>query len=110
MGSESAHAALAASRPPVHVQNTPKYAVHRYIRCGLHSQLSLMQVSEQSIVQVFERCHELEVVDLVPSRWTAAQDLLLWHLVCQPPIPLHATGLAMFKHGGHALLQLTKQC
>lgn len=30
---------------------------------------------------MFERCHELEVVDLVPARWTAAQDLLLWHLV-----------------------------
>lgn len=43
--------------------------------------LMLLKVSEQSIVQIFERCHELEVVDLVPSRWTAAQDLLLWHLV-----------------------------
>lgn len=50
---------------------------------GIQTQeaVCLSQVSEQSIVQVFERCHELEVVDLVPARWTAAQDLLLWHLV-----------------------------
>ena len=32
-------------------------------------------------MQVFERCHELEVVDIVPARWTAAQDMLLWQTV-----------------------------
>ena len=41
----------------------------------------VMQVSERSIVQVFERCHELEVVDIVPARWGAAQDMLLWQTV-----------------------------
>ena len=40
-----------------------------------------MQVSERAIVQVFERCHELEVVDIVPARWNPAQDLLLWQTV-----------------------------
>ena len=39
------------------------------------------QVSERAIVQVFERCHELEVIDIVPARWHAAQDLLLWQTV-----------------------------
>ena len=42
---------------------------------------SAKQVSERAIVQVFERCHELEVVDIVPARWSAAQDLLLWQTV-----------------------------
>lgn len=41
----------------------------------------VMQVSERSIVQVFERCHELEVVDIVPARWSAVQDMLLWQTV-----------------------------
>ena len=41
----------------------------------------VIQVSERSIVQVFERCHELKVVDIVPARWSAAQDMLLWQTV-----------------------------
>ena len=32
-------------------------------------------------MQVFERCHELEVIDIVPARWHAAQDLLQWQTV-----------------------------
>ena len=54
----------------------PKTCVMQHVNC-----CCAFQVSERAIVQVFERCHELEVVDIVPARWHAAQDLLLWQTV-----------------------------
>ena len=54
----------------------PKACVMQHVNC-----CCACQVSERAIVQVFERCHELEVVDIVPARWHAAQDLLLWQTV-----------------------------
>ncbi len=54
----------------------PKTYVMQHVNCRC-----ACQVSERAIVQVFERCHELEVIDIVPARWHAAQDLLLWQTV-----------------------------
>lgn len=50
----------------------------------------LLQVSERAIVQVFERCHELEIVNIVPARWSAVQDMLLWQTVW-----MHASHMLM---------------
>ncbi len=60
------------------------------------------QVSERAIVQVFERCHELEVVDIVPARWHAAQDLLLWQTVSFAHTCVNAYG--------HMCVKVVKMC
>ena len=52
-------------------------------------------MSERAIVQVFERCHELEVVDIVPARWNPAQDLLLWQTVSTQYCCLHVCLLVL---------------
>lgn len=53
-------------------------------KCPEDIVLMRLQVSERSIVQVFERCHELEIVNIVPATWSAVQDMLLWQTVWMP--------------------------